>query len=155
MTGAELLALLAALGTGITSAAVYDAIKNAKHLLPIKAGRKEAIEKRWSGHFAQPESSGGVAEKFDISFTLRVQGKNIVGSGEYADGSKKANIDLYGGFYRDDYLHLSYVNHDKAIFQHGLIILHWPNNPVVLTGKFVGIGKDTNVIVSGDIELNA
>ena len=53
-----------------------------------------------------------------------------------------------GGFYRDDYLHLNYKNKDKAVFQHGLIILHWPNNPTTLKGKFIGIGRDSNEIVS-------
>lgn len=154
MTTTEVISLLTGIGLAVISCAIYDAIRNARHLLPLKGQRRKAIEKKWSGFFTQPNAAG-TEDRFSIFFTLKARGKRIAGSGEYTDGNQKVAITLRGGFYRDDHLHLSYINHDKAIFQHGLIILYWPNTPTILKGKFVGIGKETNAIVSGNIELSA
>jgi len=154
MTGAEILALLGAVGTGVAGSAVYDGIKNAKSLLPIKSARKKAISKTWSGTFTQVQQDSTVLT-FNIDFTLKAKRKFITGTGKYSGINETVQIEVAGGFYRDDYLHLNYKNKDKAVFQHGLMILHWPNNPTTLKGKFVGIGRDSNEIVSGNIELNA
>ena len=152
MTGAEIIALLGAVGTGVAGSAVYDALKNAKALLPINSDRKKAISKKWSGSFTQVQSDSTVLA-FSITFTLKAKRKFITGTGAYSGENEKVQIELAGGFYRDDYLHLNYKNKDKAVFQHGLIILHWPNNPTTLKGKFIGIGRDSNEIVSGNVEL--
>lgn len=154
MTPSEILALLSgvatgSIGTGLIANAIYDSLKNSYALLPITSDRKKAVSKIWNGAFTQATIS------YSIKMDLKAKRKRIVGTGEYSDGSKKVNIVVTGGFYRDDHLHLSYRNKDRAAFQHGLIVLHFPNNPTTLTGKFVGIGLDSNQIVGGDIALNA
>ena len=154
MTGSELLALIAAfaggsVGTGILSNVLYDGVKNVYAILPITDARKKAISKRWNGNFTQ----GG--KSYSINLNLKVKRKLIVGYGQYTDGTQQIALEVAGGFYRDDHLHLSYKNKDVSVFQHGLIVLYVPHNPQKLTGKFVGIGRDSNQIVGGDIELNA
>ena len=154
MTGGEILALIGAfasgsVGAGILANALYDGVKNAYALLPIADARKKAISKQWNGSFTQ----GG--QNYSLSLNLKVKRKLIVGDGQYTESGQKVSFVVAGGFYRDDHLHLSYKNKDGAVFQHGLIVLHVPNDPKKLTGKFVGIGRDSNQIVGGDIELNA
>jgi len=117
--------------------------------LPIADARKKALSKSWKGSFTQ----GG--KSYSINLHLKAKRKRIIGSGEYTDGSVQVKIAVQGGFYRDDHLHLGYRNTDKSIFQHGLFILHVPNDPKKLTGKFVGIGRDTNQIVGGDLTLES
>jgi glycyl-tRNA synthetase (class II) len=153
MTGAEILALISAfatgsIGTGLASSAIYDGIKNAYALLPISNPRKRAMSKTWSGSFTQNKKT------YNIELSLKVRRKRIVGTGKYVDGGVIVELNLEGGFYRDDHLHLSYKNKDGSVFQHGLIVLHVPNNPRSLTGKFVGIGRDSNQIVGGDIRFD-
>ena len=148
----ELIYLLTGIGTGIIGNAIYDGIQNVKNLLPIKNARKKAINKKWKGEFSQVQPDSTI-KTFTISFTLEVNSKVVTGTGEYLEMNEAIQIEVTGGFYRDDYLQLSYKNKDKGIFQHGLLILHWPNNPTTLKGKFVGIGRETNKIISGDIKL--
>ncbi|NTU73747.1 hypothetical protein HGB07_06315 [Candidatus Roizmanbacteria bacterium] len=154
MTGAEILALIGAfaggsVGTGFLANALYDGFRNAHALLPITDARKKAISKQWTGAFEQ----GG--QSYSISLNLKVNRRRIVGDVRYRDSFQCVNLVVTGGFYRDDHLHLSYKNKDTSVFQHGLIVLHVPNNPKTLTGKFVGIGRDSNQIVGGDITINA
>ncbi len=132
MTGAEILSLLGAVGTGVAGSAVYDAIKNTNALLPIKSIRKKAITKTWIGSFTQVQSDSTLT-MFNISLSLRAKRKLIIGTGEYSTASETVQLKVTGGFYRDDYLHFRYKNINQAIFQHGSIILNWPNNPIMLT----------------------
>lgn len=104
------------------------------------------FKKRSRSH---PEPDGSV-EDVKITMDLNVSGRNILGSGKYSDTELK----FKGGFFRDDYFYLNYENTNPAIFQKGMIIFQWPNNPVEIKGQFLGIRRAVNEIASGQIELS-
>jgi hypothetical protein len=144
--------LLGGIGTGILTGVVgnfvYAGLSKNKFLLPIADYRKEALTKKWIGYFLMPEGENRV-EKVDIIIILRVKGKIIYGSGTYSN----TTILFRGGFFRDDYFYLNYENSDKSIFQRGMMIFHWPNNPVEIKGKFLGIRRVKDEISAGDMVL--
>jgi len=147
----ELIYLLTGIGTGIIGNTIYDGIQHVRNLLPIKNAQK-AVSKRWEGEFSQVQADS-TTKTFTISFTLEANSKVITGTGEYLEMNEAVQIEVTGGFYRDDYLQLNYKNKGKTIFIHGLLILHWLNNPTTLKGKFVGVGRESSEIISGNIEL--
>lgn len=144
--------ILFAIGVGVfTSTAgrlIYDAIIKAKSLLPISNVRKVALKKAWIGSFLMPSHDGNF-EEVKITMNLDVKGKKIVGYGDYSETKLKFN----GGFFRDDYFFLHYENANPEIFQKGMMIFQWPNNPIEIKGQFLGIRRAVNEIASGKIEL--
>ncbi|MCD1653555.1 hypothetical protein K7J14_02435 [Treponema zuelzerae] len=154
MLDLNILTLLGGISTGILTGvignAIYAVLTRNQSLLPIANYRKEALSKKWVGFFLMPESEGKV-EKVDIIMTLRVKGKTILGSGTYSN----TTILFKGGFFRDDYFYLNYENSDKSIFQRGMIIFYWPNNPIEIKGKFLGIRRAKDEIAAGDMVLRS
>ena len=152
MIGFDVLTLLGGLTTGIATGvagnAVYAGLSKTKLLLPITDHRKRSLTKNWRGSFIMPEENGKF-EEVEISLHLEVKGKSILGSGSYSN----TTLSLKGGFFRDDYFYLNYENSDKAIFQRGMMIFYWPNNPVEIKGKFLGIRRVKDRIAAGDIVL--
>lgn len=136
--------------TGVVGNALYAGLTKTKTLLPIADYRKTALTKTWSGFFLMPEADERI-EKVEIIMNLSVKGKIIIGNGNYSDTVLK----LKGGFFRDDYFYLNYENVNKSIFQRGMMIFYYPNNPIEIKGKFLGIRRAKDKIASGDIILKA
>jgi len=146
----EALTLLGGVATGVVGNAVYAGITKPETLLPIEDYRKKALTRTWNGYFLMPEGNGQV-EKVEIEMKLEVKRRTITGIGEYSD----TMLDLKGGFFRGDYFFLNYENTDKSIFQRGMMIFYWPNNPTEIKGKFLGIRRVKDEIAAGEMVLIA
>ena len=143
-----LLAIVIGIFTSTVGRLFYDAIIKAKSLLPISNIRKIALKKTWVGSFLMPSHDGSF-EEVKITINLDVKGKHIIGYGDYS----KTKLKFNGGFFRDDYFYLNYENANPEIFQKGMMIFQWPNNPIEIKGQFLGIRRAVNEIASGKIEL--
>jgi len=123
-------------------------------LFAKKNQRKMELGNKWIGIIC-PENEGEISS-YTVELVLKVKRSfEVYGTAEYLFENRVVQQELSGGFYNDDYIYIKYNNRDKSVFQHGYIILRWPNNPKILEGKYVGIGDVSNRIVSGEIKLKS
>jgi hypothetical protein len=70
----------------------------------------------------------------------------------YTDGQAD-QISLFGMFYNDDYLQLSYYNKNLALKQLGVVVLRLHPDGSSLSGYYTGFSPRRETIVAGTIKL--
>ena len=116
-------------------------------------GRRKAVIGTWKGTISQEINHKLTDFNLEIIFTA---GKKIV-QGDAAFISPTNNeltkLKFIGGFYHDKFIKFEYKNPDELIIQFGSSILDLSADGRSLTGKFIGYGSVTNMIINGEVTL--
>jgi hypothetical protein len=116
-----------------------------------------AITGRWVGTVHQDEGLDGRPMDYPCTLDLRLNGKSVVGSGKVnitIDGiSTPAMLKIDGGFYKDRFFRLEYINTDRSYLHFGAFILRLDSIPTKMQGRFCGYGAFSKKIIGGNLEF--
>jgi len=144
------------LATTIPLAVTAIANRRAKHL----SARRNVLLGRWEGQGSDyyVEDSGQPQNlPFSAVMTYTAVGHTVKAHAVLtAPNSMQTpdKINLFGMFYNDDYLQLSYYNENFARKQLGVVVLGLTPDGATLKGYYTGFSPRRASIVAGTIALN-
>ena len=126
--------------------------RRSRHL----SARRDALLGRWEGTAEDYYVEDSRKPKMDFKAVMTFDGVGPTVKARatltYADGQVD-EISLFGMFYNDDYLQLSYYNKDLARKQLGVVVLRLDPNGSTLRGYYTGFSPRRETIVAGTIQL--
>jgi hypothetical protein len=141
------------LATAVTLAWPALSNRQAKHL----SARKDALLGRWEGRGEDyyVEDCRKPKITFDATMTFKAVGHTVkaVAVLQSVSSPEKDELFLFGMFYNDDYLQLSYYNKNLARKQLGVVVLGLSSSGSDLRGYYTGFSPRRETIVAGTIEL--
>lgn len=156
----EVVAALIA-GAAVIIAATINTFSRAPFALGslqrIPPERKDALRGSWIGVFRQeaPKEVFGDGLDVEVTFSFEPRWKTIRGRAEYKSPIRNEydRVVVKGAFYNDRFLRLEYENELKHVVHFGLFLLELSGGARRLEGRFLGIGRDTQVPVRGTVTL--
>jgi hypothetical protein len=129
------------------------------HVFEAVGDRRRALHGRWRGSFVQnmPGGRGEASLVLDIKAGLRIITGDVAYDGSAEIGGTvhqmQGAFTVRGGFIHDRFLKLDYRQKDRDVVQFGSVVLDLHPDGRTLTGKGVGFGSKTRMIVAVEISL--
>jgi hypothetical protein len=120
--------------------------------------RREALLGRWEGEGTDyyVEDSRQPLGKFVAAITFTAVGHTVKASATIQPNeTEEDELSLFGMFYNDDYLQLSYFNKNFARKQLGVVVLGLQSSGTDLRGYYTGFSPRRETIVAGTIWLKS
>lgn len=144
-------------GATICAAAIPLAVRSynerrSKYLSP----RRGALLGRWEGKGADYyiEDSRKAKLDFGTVMTFDSVGPTVKAHATLSGGSEiNDELSLFGMFYNDDYLQLSYYNTNLVRKQLGVVVVRLGPDGLTLSGYYTGFSPRRETIVAGTIQL--
>jgi len=142
------------LAAAVPFALTAFADRRAKHL----SARRSVLLGRWEGEGSDyyVEDSRKPKVTFRVVMTFTTVGHTVKGNAalHIPDlGEADDKLFLFGMFYNDDYLQLSYYNENLARKQLGVVVLGITPDGDALKGYYTGFSPRRETIVAGTIAL--
>jgi hypothetical protein len=124
---------------------------NKRPLIKLSVNRQKALEGTWRANICQELRAKNAPEKFSASLQIEINRKTV--SGRFAYDSKRGpnTLLMKGGFHNDRFLKMEYYNESPHIVQFGLFILELSSDALLLQGRFLGFGAESEIFVAGTI----
>ncbi len=138
---------------GVLVGSILSTLFKLKDFVYIPHNRRKALTGKWDGKISQIEGPDGKSIKYPITMQCKVGWRTIKGCATYYRKGRTINLNIKGGFCDQSLFKIEYRNKNLDVIQHGYSIYSLSNDTSRITGKFIGVGIETQGLVYGDVEL--